>query len=307
MHANTARTVRPLLGVALCAVTAMVTAGCGEKADDSGAQIRNTQSAPQPGHRARQVADAWDGSKAAQQWHQGYYPMGEVVQSPKGGFHNEADSRAYGTGNFDLRASLPSAPRKDGRVTWERGASVTRQLIGAQEAFKALDRDSSPGPRLTVRGAKLGEMTLMTSRGPATIPAWLFTLEGYDTPLKRAAVEPSKLPEQPIKSVGQVATDALAPLGGLIKIAGSGRSVTVIATHGSCDNGPAVDVLETSGSVVLSAYTAGSKDGDCTSEMHGQELTVKLHRPVGSRVLLDAFTGRPVPYNRWPKTSQSWS
>ncbi|NBM17985.1 hypothetical protein [Streptomyces sp. GC420] len=309
MRTNSTRTATLLAALALCAVGATAVVGCGnEQADSRSAEARVTESAPQLGARARQVADAWDGSEAAEKWHKGYYPMGEVVQLPENGLHDEADKRAYETGNFDLHGDLPSAPHIDGKVTWESGGSLTVRLMGAQKAYEALDRDSSPGPRLTVTGARLGEMTVLTSRGPATVPAWLFTLEGYDTPLKRAGVSPSKLPEPPIKPVGrEVPTDVLAPLGGLIKVAEDGRSVTVVATHGSCDDGPAVDALETSGSVVLSASAVGAKDGDCTGEMRGERVTVKLDRVVGNRVLLDAFTGRPVPYSQWPMISQSWS
>ncbi|MBB6414449.1 hypothetical protein [Streptomyces sp. AK010] len=309
MRTNSMRTAPFIAALALCAVGATAIVGCdNEQADSRSAQARVTESAPQMGARARQVADAWDGSEAAEKWHRGYYPMGEVVQLPENGLRNETDKRAYETGNFDLHGDLPAAPHKDGKVTWESGGSLTMHLMEAQKAYKALDRDSSPGPRLTVTGARLGEMTVLTSRGPATVPAWLFALEGYDTPLKRAAVSPSKLPQPPIKPVGQeVPTDVLTQLGGLVKVAEDGRSVTVVATHGSCDDGPAVNALESSGSVVLSASAAGAKDSNCTGEMRGERVTVKLNRAVGNRILLDAFTGRPVPYSQWPRISQSWS
>ncbi|WP_435242655.1 hypothetical protein [Streptomyces cucumeris] len=233
--------------------------------------------------------------------------MGKVVQVPEGGLHDEADQRAYETGNFDLDGDLPDVPQKHGRASWHSGGSLPLRLMGAQWAYKALDRDSSPGRRLTVTGAELGEMTVMTSRGKATVPAWLFTLKGYDAPLKRAAVIPSKLPESPIKPAGRTSTDVLAPLGGLVRVTAAGRSVTVVANHGSCDDGPTVNVLETRNSVVLSAATIGTREGACTSEMRGERLTVRLDRPTGNRILLDAFAGRPVPYSKWPKTSPGWS
>ncbi|MEU0900570.1 hypothetical protein [Streptomyces massasporeus] len=102
-------------------------------------------------------------------------------------------------------------------------------------------------------------------------------------------------------------TDVLAPLGGLTETAQGGRSLTVVATHGSCDDGPTVKALETSGSVVLSAATTGFEDGPCTSELRGQKLPVKLDRPLGGRLVLDAFTGSPVPYGEWPVTAKSRS
>ncbi|MFD0508581.1 hypothetical protein ACFQ0G_48795 [Streptomyces chiangmaiensis] len=167
-----------------------------------------------------------------------------------------------------------------------------------RQAYESVARGGNDGPHLTVTGAKLGEMTLATSRGPATVPAWLFTLDGYDTPLKRAAVRPSKPPTPPIEPVAEGPGATLQPLQQLVGSARDGRSVTVAAGHGACDDGPAVDVLETGGSVVLSASVVGTKDGSCTRQLLSERMTVMLDRPLGDRVLLDAFTGRPVPYGR---------
>ncbi|WP_392972698.1 hypothetical protein [Streptomyces sp. LN245] len=147
--------------------------------------------------------------------------------------------------------------------------------------------------------ARLGEMTVPTSRGTATVPAWLFTVKGYDTPLKRVAVTPSELPRSPIGPVPKQ-TDELGPLVGLDTIARDGRTITLRAEHGACDDGPAVEVLEAEGGVVFSASVRGTSDGPCTSELRVKKVTVKLRHPVGDRILLDAFTGRPVPPHQEP-------
>lgn len=97
------------------------------------------------------------------------------------------------------------------------------------------------------------------------------------------------------------------PLDRLAEVADDGRSVTVVANHGSCDDGPAVAVLETDGSVVLSASVVGTKDGPCTSDLRAKNVTVELDRPLADRILLDAFTGRPVPYGHSEGPSPSWS
>lgn len=310
MRTDFKRTARILTVLALCAVGAGAAAGCGStQAGNDGGKTRGTESAPRSEARDRRVADAWDGSVAARQWHEGYHPMGAVVQLPGAGLlRDAADRRAYEIGNFELRGKLPAPPGGNGRVTWRSGGSLTTPLMDAERAYKTLDSADSPGPRLTVTGARLGEMTVVTSRGPATVPAWLFTLEGYDSPLKRAAVSPSPLPRPPIGPLGRdVPADVLAPLGGLTEVAGNGRSVTVVAHHGACDDGPAVEALETSGSVVLSAAVTGVKDGPCTGALRGERVTVKLDRPVGGRIVLDAFTGRPVPYTGWPGNTQGRS
>ncbi|WP_369199295.1 hypothetical protein [Streptomyces sp. PU-14G] len=177
-------------------------------------------------------------------------------------------------------------------MTFVKGGSLTRPLKGAEESFEALVR-SSAQPRLRVTGAKLGEMSVTTSRGTAKVPAWLFSLEGYDTPLKQAAVIPSGLPRSPVRPVA----GGPSRLDGLVRYSVDERAVTVISSHGDCDDGSAVDVLETSRSVVLSAFVKGRRGGLCTKQAKLQQVTVRLAQPVGDRVLLDAHTGQPVLYS----------
>ncbi|MGW3248875.1 hypothetical protein [Streptomyces sp. NPDC001070] len=293
MRTSTARTVNLLVLLVVLTAGNATVAGCGSRQPGGSSHVNPT---PETEARARRVADAWDGSKAAEVWRKGYYPMSDVVELPEHAFRNEADKIAYLSQNLTLDGELPTASAKDGQVEWESGESLTLPLMDARQAYETLARGGSDGPPLTVTGAKLGVMTLATSRGPATVPAWLFALEGYDTPLKRVAVRPSKLPAPPVKPVDDLPSDELWPLGGLVRTAGDGRSVTVVAHHGACDDGPAVDVLETAGSVVLSAYVVGTSDGPCTSQLLGDEVVVKLASPLGERIVLDAFTGRPVPY-----------
>ncbi|MEW2116431.1 hypothetical protein AB0945_14800 [Streptomyces sp. NPDC005474] len=287
------------LALVLTLASALFTAGCGAKAEDGiGKELRARDTPAPTAGRARQVADAWDGSKAAEAWRAGYHPMGDTAPPPDGGFHSAADKRAYATENYVLDGELPATAPEQGKVTWAGGGSLTRPLLDARQTYAALDRSDSPGePHLTVTGAELGEMTIATSRGPASVPAWLFTLEGYDKPLGRVAVRPSKLPRSPIGGIGAVSTTELTWLPGLLEVSGDGRTVTVLAAYGSCDDGPRVKALETDGSVVLSASVAGTKsDLPCTAELNSKKVTVELERPLGDRVLLDAYTGRPVPY-----------
>ncbi|QOV41206.1 hypothetical protein IM697_19785 [Streptomyces ferrugineus] len=283
MRTTASRTVRLLAALGLLA------AGCGTGA----ASEDRSDPAPDTEPRAREVAKAWDGSPAAEIWRKGYFPMADLVQLPDDAFHNDVDKEAYLMRNFVLRGELPETSAKDAKVTWPNGDSLTLPLAGARETYKRLDRADSPAPRLTVTGAKLGETTLATSRGPATVPAWLFTLEGYDTPLKRVALSSPKHPEPPIGPADHL-SGGLWELNRLVEVAADGRSVTVLAHHGSCDDGPGVDVLETDGSVVLSGYRVGARGGICTTDLRSKKVKVTLERPLGDRILLDAFTGRPV-------------
>jgi hypothetical protein len=276
-------------------LVAAAAVGCGDHSALGGDPVRNVDTA----ERARRVATAWEGSEAARVWRQGYYPLGDAVQLPDGAFHDDADKRAYATQNFELRAPLPDTAKKQAKIRWRGGDSLTLPLTSARAAYDKLAGGSNSGPALTVTAARLGQMTVPTSRGTATVPAWLFTVKGYDTPLKRVAVTPSELPRSPIGAVPEQ-TNRLGPLAGLDTIARDGRTLTLRAEHGGCDDGPAVTVLEAEGSVVFSASIRGTDDGPCTSELRVEKVTVKLRHPVGDRILLDAFTGRPVPPRQQP-------
>jgi len=307
MRTHTTRTTRLLTALALLATATGTLAGCGDEKSDGGApHVRAAEPAPKAKDRARQVAKAWDGSTAAAVWRKGYYPMGDTLQLPEHAFRNDTDKRAFLIRSFVLSGRLPASAPKNGQVKWASGGSRTLPLMGARTAYGTL-AGRGGAAHLTVTAVKLGSTTLITSRGPATVPAWLYTLKGYDTPLKQVALSPSKLPAPPIKPAADVPADQLSPLGGLVEVAADGRSVTVIAEHGACDDGPAVHVLETGGSVVLYASIVGAKEGACTSQMLHDKVTVKLDRPAGDRVLLDAFTGRPVPYGDGHGGSPSWS
>ncbi|WP_445528532.1 hypothetical protein [Streptomyces cyslabdanicus] len=210
MRIRASRSVSLLAGIVLSAGGLTAVSGCGGQWAAAGGEPDVLAD------RARQVAAAWDGSAAAGAWRTGYHPMGEAIQLPRGGLHSQADRQAYENQNFVLRAELPGAAPKNGQVTWPGGDTLIRPLVGAGQSYRILAGTHDDGePHLTVTGAELGKMTMVTSRGPATVPAWLFTLDGYATPLKHAAAVPSKLPPSPIKAARDIPGH---PLNRLIRI-----------------------------------------------------------------------------------------
>ncbi|MFD8008940.1 hypothetical protein [Streptomyces sp. NPDC058955] len=255
--------------------------------------------------RAEQVAGAWEKSPAAASWRAGYHPMGEVVQSPAGGLRSKADQQAFRDHSFVLRGTLPSASPKAAKVAWADGGTLARPVIRSLDSYKSLSGDRvGDEPHLTVTAARLGTMAVFTSRGAATVPAWLFTLDGYATPLKQAAVLPSTLPEPPIGPAGDV---PLHPFNGLVGTSKDGRSITVIALHGACDKGPLVQARESDLTVVLSSLARRETGGNCTKQAELQEVTVELDRPLGDRILLDARSGQPIPFTPSNGPTPSWS
>ncbi|NGO78160.1 hypothetical protein G6045_21185 [Streptomyces sp. YC504] len=306
---RTAIVRRTVLLLPLALVAAL--AACGdERAGGAGDRSRMSppaaSAAPHP--RAQEVAAAWSGSGAAEQWAAGYHPMSPIVQLPDGGFHSAADRLAYGMQSARLDGELPATAPPSGQARFADGTTLTRPHIPARAAFRGLFGSFDDKHHLTVTGVEPGRMTLESSRGPVTVPAWLFTLKGYDTPLKRAALDPSKLPEPPIGPARGLDPGELGQVQQVLKFSVDARTLTVLSTHGDCDDGPRVAVFEDGDSVVLSGSVAGVKtDGPCTTALRIKKVTVRLDRPVGDRVLLDASTGRPVPYGEGFGRSPTWS
>ncbi|WP_247616036.1 hypothetical protein [Streptomyces sp. MK37H] len=115
MHTNRTRTLNASIALILFAAAAGALTGCGGDT----VKARNTE----PESRARLVADAWDGSRAAEAWRRGYFPMGDAVQLPANGFRTQADRRAYTTQNVVPRGELPATPHGGGQVRWRSGGS----------------------------------------------------------------------------------------------------------------------------------------------------------------------------------------
>ncbi|WP_329614430.1 transposase [Streptomyces brevispora] len=186
-----------------------------------------------------------------------------------------------------------------------RGEADRTSAIVCAASVPATKGGPLTGRTRSVAASRAANRTCCPTRGPAVIPAWLFRLKGYAAPLERAAVTASELPRPPVKGAPDVPG---FPLGRMVRMSADGRSVAVVALHGVCDKGPAVDVLETRGSVVLSASVkAPAEGGHCTKQGKLQEVTVRLGRSLGDRVLLDAHTGRPVFYRPPHGPSPSWS
>ncbi|MGW3338628.1 hypothetical protein ACWDCL_14280 [Streptomyces sp. NPDC001009] len=217
--------------------------------------------------------------------------MADAVQKPTSGWRVKADERAFETKNFVLGGDLPGTASTLGKVDWGDGKTLTHPLISSKQAYESFALNRSAGPHLTVTGARLGRTTIVTSRGKAAVPAWLFRLEGYDTPLKRVAVTPSKRPKPPIGPARQGTDGGLRSVARLVGTAADGRSVTVRATHGSCDGGPAVRALQDRESVVLYASIKEPESGACTAEIIEQDVKVTSRGPS---VTASSWTLSPV-------------
>ncbi|WP_049566276.1 hypothetical protein [Streptomyces sp. SBT349] len=233
------------------------------------------------------MADAWEASDAPRRWAEEFHPLDAHVQLPEDGLRDE-----FQNGAVRALTSLPGESA-DGAIRWEDGETSTVPLMSAAAAFGEMDSGIAERvegyPAMEVTGVEPGEMRLHTSRGPAQVPAWLFTLDGYDTPLRYAAVAAPTPPTASIEpAVGDRDLAGLA-LGSLSE---DGRRVTVTWWDGSCEES-AIDVLETDESIVIARSVSGGPPPGtaCTAEVRIVEKTLELEHPLGERAPLDASTG----------------
>ncbi|MFE2328870.1 hypothetical protein ACFXD5_34055 [Streptomyces sp. NPDC059385] len=288
-------------GAALCGLVAAASlaAGCGTApGGGGGAPAAPADTRP----RMERVAAAWEGSAALAQWREGFHPLDEQDWAPPGGFRSGEDKAAAVNGNFTLRAALPAGPPPATPVRWDAGGTeLTLPLLTAQEAYEQVGRAkgaaAEPEHALPVTAVVFGETTVRTSRGPARAPAWLFGVEGYDTPLARIAIRPQELPKPPIEPL-RTFDGGTAPLFGHAAASPDATSFEVTAGHGACDGGVAVDVLEGTDTVVLAGRILpggkAGRDGACPAMMLEQRVPVTLARPVGERLVLDSESGAPL-------------
>jgi hypothetical protein len=236
------------------------------------------------------VAEAWEGSDAPRRWAEEFHPLDPHVQLPEVGLREEFEN-----GAVRALTSLPDESA-DGAIRWEDGETSPVALMSAADAFGEMDSGIAERvegyPAMEVTGVELGEMRLHTSRGPAEVPAWLFTLDGYDTPLRYAAVAVPPSPAAPIEPAPDDSENELTGPEGLGPLSEDGRRVTVMWWEGSCE-GSALDVLETDESVVIALSVSGGPPPGtaCTAEERIVERTLELERPLGERAPLDASTG----------------
>ncbi|MER7760557.1 hypothetical protein [Streptomyces sp. NPDC097619] len=248
--------------------------------------------------RMKAVAVAWDGSAAARAWREGFHPLDDPVRLPPDAWHGSEDKLAFDEKRLVWEAGPTDGAVRNGTVRWKDGRRLEVRLTHPGSALELLPGADAPAGTgapgaqpLRIKAFRLGTREVRTSTGPATVPVWSFTLVGYEEPLTKVAVERSSPPSGPIGSV-----DPNMSGNGLELVSAEGRTLTVRAGHGSCDRGAKVDVLETAETVVLAGSVILSSDpgADCDSALRMQTLTVKLSRPLGLRVPLDAYSGEPL-------------
>ncbi|MFR9780676.1 hypothetical protein ACL02O_32100 [Micromonospora sp. MS34] len=303
----------PLLFLAGCAAPG---AGPATAAADSGW--------PAFDGRAAQVADDWRPGEA---WRSGYVPLEDgTVLAGDPGF--DSDTKwAFEQGWYRDQVAMPTSTPADGTIRFPDG-TLRVPLVSAAEAYAQLDRGDPPpcpgrpmkppttgpgrpghgGPTiypgpdgpvatpagepcvpLTVTAVTLGSATVRTSRGPADVPAWLFTVAELRVPVARVAVAPSAVgavppgtaPTGPVPS-GVVTVESLDAV--------DGARLDYRVGVGACDSEPTPLALERDDLVVIGAGVT-TTPGPCTEQLVIKPVTVTLKAPLGKRAVLDVGSG----------------
>ncbi|MET8910828.1 hypothetical protein [Micromonospora sp. NPDC004551] len=277
--------------------------------------------------RATEVADAWRPGPA---WRSGYVPLDEatlLIGDP--GFTDET-KQAFLNGWYRDQIALPTARPADGTIRFPDG-TLRVPLVSAADAYAELHqadpppcggRPTTPGPGrpkggptiepgpdgmvatqapspcvpLTVTGVTLGSASVRTSRGEATVPAWLFSVEGLRAPVARLAVAPSAVGTAPEGAApGRPAGDGVVAATDLQAV--HGNRIDYRVGVGACDGQPVPLVLERDDVVVLGAGVVRTTDV-CTMQLVMKPLTVTLKAPLGGRAVLDVAGGTPLVVRR---------
>jgi hypothetical protein len=295
--------------IAVAAAAMLLIAGCGRDMPfgPSGADFEP---------RAQKVLDAWDKAALADAWHSGFVPVADLerpdagpnepiyADSPDPKLPENAKLAMLG-GFYRLVAKrmLPAGP-STGQIRFPDGSMMTVPMATAGQAFDALNRrqgsstDCPESCALSVTGASIGTMTVATSRGMATVPAWKFTVEQLRVPMLRIAVAASAISQLPTPQMEPdmtlTAVEAVDAADGSHDPS-TAKQIRLHFTGGACDKTRLGLVHERADAIVVGVDIA-QKPGACIAIGVIAQVDVTLNTPVGDRVILDANSGRPVVF-----------
>ena len=218
-----------------------------------------------------------------------------TVQLSGAGFVSGDAKIAFGFGRVKPPFRFPSSPAREGR--WV--------IISARQAFHFLATPTPPaqgmyaGPSDKVLRVHLGTDIWETAHGTMRFPAWLFTVSGLNGTASVLALSPSDL-FQP-RHVSEPRPGRNVSVGSAV-LGDGGRTITVgfvggpVGTRGCDDTYQARVVQETAIVVVFVAETRVIPSGVlCLLPGYLDHLSVRLTKPIGSRVLVDGVSASAVP------------
>jgi hypothetical protein len=290
--------------LAAVAVPLVLLAGCAQ-GDSGGAPPSGSGDADFDRHAA-EVAEAWRSSGAGAAWRDGFVPLEDLTVLPRDVTFTGETKVAYMSGWFRSTVQLSTKAPSGGSVRFGNGETMSVPLASAADAYGVIDKGDPPcnseggvAPAvqppglekppianskaasgqctaLTVTGVKLGTVRLRTSRGEATVPAWLFTVDELARPVARVAVAPAAIKTLP--SGGPIIT-------GLESVTVDGARLT-FPIMGGCAKDITPLAYEAVDLVVVGARTTPI-EGVCAAVAKIERVTVTLKAPLGDRMVLN--------------------
>jgi hypothetical protein len=214
------------------------------------------------------------------------------------------NKRALMAGMVVEAAPLPGQGAGEAKVRWADGTTRSMPTISAEQAFQAVKAtgtaDCPDCVPLRVTSARLSTATIQTSRGPASAPAWEFTLEGTKVLVTRIAVAP----DQAIVVAPPPWDPNNAPSGLSVESATGtvGAKQLIVAFTGAPDAGDkscgadySAEAVESGTAVVVIVIPHENGFlGACSAVGARRTATVALAEPLGDRAVLEVRQGLPI-------------
>jgi hypothetical protein len=251
--------------------------------------------------RARQVTAQWGRSQAARLWRTGLVLLDPSDLTPvpsNAGFSSQREKDAFGSGHFRLAGTLPTGPLP-GLIRWADGTTLRLPVLTARAAFAELAAQrpcGGPGAcgQLTVTGAQPGVVTVRTSRGLASVPAWRFMVAGLGWAVSEVAVARSALVVLPGYGPIPPAGQNTPGVNGLTAVSADGHTLTLSFIGSACDAAWGAYRYQSNATVVAGSWEKPAGNTPCPAVGMIRTARVTLAHPLGTRVILDVASGLPL-------------
>ncbi|SCF41599.1 hypothetical protein GA0074696_5556 [Micromonospora purpureochromogenes] len=284
----------------VCVIAVAVLGGCATGSGPGGDDLDRLR------RQARDALTRYDQAVLAAGGAQAFVPVGELTGQLGDWEQANGDNnkQALLTGRIVPATALPALGQPTGKVVWENGRTQPVPLASAEEALAQVRAagvgDCSGCVPLEVTAARLTTVRIPTTRGPAAVPAWEYTLKGTAVRLTRIAVA----------RAGAVVVTPPAwgpeyPRGGLAIESATGSTTSgrlVVAFTGSpgpgsqpCGVDYSAEAAESANAVVVIVIEHRHGDGESCGDVGARRTaTAELARPLGERAVLEVQQGLPV-------------
>ncbi|WP_370115725.1 hypothetical protein [Streptacidiphilus sp. MAP12-33] len=291
--------MRPVRSLALTALLLAAVSGCASSTPPA-----TTPVSPAPGTaqatasfttRAGQLASGWNGSPVQQTWEAGYVPADDGVRLAPGAWHSPADKAAYLGGKFHYATHLPMGPAQQ-TIHFDSGTQRTLPGLSPGDALRTeaqsrCPKSGCPTTELTVTSATATTERERTSQGMATVPAWAFTIAGYQGEFVFPAVHAEKLPQQPVANLEGSGYQGAR----LVSVSPDGRTLTLQVVDTCGHEKPTGLLYETKDVVVVGAtdIATGKPVTSCGEAAVPVRTQVHLSDTLSGRSVLNVLDGVP--------------